>query len=341
VKVLITTTINVPTVLKGWSIGLDEEDHIIVIGDQKTPHQDVINVLRDITGTDGINTRYMAPDQQTHWSISDVLGWNTIQRRNIGLLEALKLRPDHIITIDDDNEPMTDDQITRMINVMETPGDTDIVTGVEWYNPGSACTPNVTHRGFPLSQRHADIDPDYAQRFDVDIAVGAMLWVGDPDIDAIERMVLNPTVNDVEFDTITPPGVWAPFNSQATVYRYDVAPLMFMFPGIGRYDDIWASYLARRVMDHFNLSVYYGNPAVRQTRNEHDVIVDLSHEMFGMTFTDEFVAALKEVDLNGCATIIQALDRCFAAIHKLDFMPTQTRASLGLWVADLMRANVV
>jgi hypothetical protein len=340
VKVLITTTINVPEVLRAWATGLEEEDHIIVAGDQKTPHSGVIDLLKDVTGEYGINTRYMAPEQQSQWTISDVLGWNTIQRRNIALLEAIKLRPSYIITVDDDNAPSTHDQVEQIIKMMESPGDIDIVqSSTGWYNPGEGCSPTVTHRGFPISQRHEVSDMTFDSRFTVDIAIGAMLWTGDPDIDAIERMVTKPFVKEVEYETIVPPGVWAPFNSQATVYRADVAPLMLMWPGVGRYDDIWASYLARRVMDQFKLSVYYGTPSVYQDRNEHDVMSDLSHELFGMQFTDEIVEALKQSDISYCKTMEHALNTVLGDLLNLDFLPRQTKLAFEAWSLDIATAG--
>jgi hypothetical protein len=347
VKVLITTTINNPTVLTKWAAGLTPEDHIIVAGDQKSPHSDITSLLNGIESDQDVSGTYLHPDDQHVWDVSDVLGWNCIQRRNIALLEAMKLKPEWIITIDDDNYPKRSDQVDALIANMQRPSDIDVVSSSNgWWNPGQVCATrngcSIIHRGYPVSMRHDAGEIVYDQRPEhIDIAVGAMLWTGEPDIDAIQRMCCSPLVTEIEYDTVVPPGIWAPFNSQATIYRADVVPLMFMLPGVGRYDDIWASYIARRVMDHFNLSVYYGNPAVHQDRNAHNVMTDLSHEIFGMTFNDEFIQALKSTSLEGCTTVIEALDRCFVTIHQIDFMPVQTRASLGLWMADLTKAGVL
>lgn len=346
-NVLITTTINIPTVLTKWAAGLTKDDYIIVAGDRKSPHTEILDLLFTITQATGVNTRYLLPEDQTGWLSSDVIGWNCIQRRNIALLEAIKLKPEFIITIDDDNIPITDDQIPeiirRMTDLEMNDADVMVKSSTGWYNPGEIMQPlNVTHRGFPQWLRHIRGEYEFAETLtDTKIGVGAMLWTGDPDIDAIERMCCQPLVSSISFNTILTPGIWAPFNSQATVYRGELAPLMLMWPGVGRYDDIWASYLARKVMDQFGWSVYYGAPVVNQERNEHDLMVDLSAEFFGMTFNKDVVDALQAIDLEDAeSTIIGSLTKCFMELSRLDFLTTRTKESFGTWIEDLKTAGV-
>ena len=51
---------------------------LIVVGDKKTPHYDYNN----------LNCVYLSPEYQeeTYPELSEVIGWNSIQRRNLSLI---------------------------------------------------------------------------------------------------------------------------------------------------------------------------------------------------------------------------------------------------------------
>ena len=86
-KIIVTTTINEPTEalikysnFKDWKL--------IIVGDLKTPHKK-FNKLR--------NSIYLSPkDQEGISKLSDAIGWNCIQRRNIGFLLASRLGADKL-----------------------------------------------------------------------------------------------------------------------------------------------------------------------------------------------------------------------------------------------------
>jgi len=73
----------------------------------------------------------------------------------------------------------------------------------------------------------------------------------------------------------------------------------FLFPFIGRYDDIWASYVLRRISDHLYDVVTYGAPLVRQKRNEHNYFKDFDAERFGLEYTELFLEALESCRVTG------------------------------------------
>ena len=83
-NIIVTTTINKPTKailrfanLKSW--------HLIVVVDKKTPLQN-FKRLKNIT-------LLKCEDQQKISSkLSKLIGWNSIQRRNFGFIEAKKLK---------------------------------------------------------------------------------------------------------------------------------------------------------------------------------------------------------------------------------------------------------
>jgi hypothetical protein len=337
-KALITTTVNVPHNLSDWADHLDEDDHIIVAGDMKTPQTDVDDLLNHISMNTGVVTTYLTPREQEKWKSSDVIGWNSIQRRNIALLEAIALKPDWIITVNDDGFPTMDRQLSAIIDRCERLHKT-FSSNTEWWNPGSQNYPPTVHRGMPMSQRHVQHLPTPNEEYAVGVA--EMLIVGDPDVDAVERICHNPQVEFISTDIRLAPGTWAPFNSEATLIRGELAPLLFQWPGVGRYDDIWCSYLARCVMDHFGWAVYYGDPPIRQERNAHNLLADLDAELFGMQHTEELVQVLRDVRLHkavtvGTLTVTQAMIYVLnIVLSRCAWIPLQTRDSFYAWFADL------
>lgn len=344
--VLITTTINVPHVLTQWAKGLQSDDWIIVAGDLKSPHEAIHALLAQIEQeNEGLRTLYLHPDIQTRWESSDIIGWNSIQRRNIALLEAIALKPKYILTIDDDNAPTSPDQIDHMIAEMSTVTDKRFIsTPTGWYNPGRICVTQdgsrVIHRGMPLHRREDGSVPFSAPA--CHIGVGAMLWSGDPDIDAIDRITANPQVSGVaRVKNVLTPRTWAPFNSQSTMYLAELAPLMMVWSGVGRYDDIWGSYVARCVMDHLGYGVYYGHPVVTQDRNEHDLIRDLELEIYGMRHTPAFTDVLRDITFTDA---LDTVDKCLRHVHNLlisraPFLNGRTRSTLYAWQVDVETAK--
>jgi len=360
-KAIIMPTINVPTVLTEWVKGMTPEQDLIIVagggapGDDK-PHDEIYALCENIRKSTGVYTRYIPPIEQRHWRCSESMGWYSTTRRNIALLEVLMEAPDTelIITLDDDNAPTVENQATEYEQFF---ADDFQVEGIQahsgWVNPCTPCNArngwgevyDVIHRGFPLSQRfkyHNDslgIIGVEEQTDDFPIGVFASLWTGAPDIDAIDRITANPTVDSIQSDrSKLMPGTWAPFDSQATVYRTQLAPLMMCWPWVGRYDDIWASYLARSVMDRFNYTVMYGMPAVHQDRNEHDLFKDLEVEMFGMRHTDAVVDVLRNVNYEDDTSVYDAMRRGYAAISDLSFIPDDLRRAFDEWSTDI--ANV-
>ncbi len=56
-----------------------------------------------------IGARYLGPAEQELMGTrcSEIIGWNSVQRRNLALLAAIQSHPEVIITVDDDNIPIS------------------------------------------------------------------------------------------------------------------------------------------------------------------------------------------------------------------------------------------
>jgi hypothetical protein len=264
-KVIVTTTINPPTeALYGFQAMKDWE--LVVIGDQKTP--------RDYRLERGI---YVTPEEQEKYdpALSDAIGWNCIQRRSFGLLWAQDLGADIVAVVDDDNIPYPgwgQDLVIEQeveVNFYET--------DLPAFDPvGATNYKHLWHRGFPL-QLNPKRRYDKKSRRKVRADVQADFWNGDPDIDAFCRMEHAP---ECDFDPAAFPiasNKMAPFNSQNTFLSGKMLKDYFLFPHVGRMDDIWAAYYVQAK----GYKVVYQKASVYQKRNVHDLIRDMRQEYLG------------------------------------------------------------
>ena len=268
-KYIVTTTINPPTLATLKFSKMDGWD-MIIVGDKKTPHDS----YKEIKAT------YLHPEEQEskYKELSDAIGWNNIQRRNIGYVEAYNLGADIIATVDDDNIPY--DSWGKDITVGEEIEVDLYTTPHGYFDPLSVTNSNqVWHRGYPLEfVPHRLENLKYAGKTKRKVLVQADLWDGDPDIDAMARLSVNPIV---KFSEITEPycsDSISPFNSQNTFLAREVMPYYCVIPHIGRMDDIWGSYIMQH---YFPNSVVYNKATVYQDRNEQDLIKNLEDEILG------------------------------------------------------------
>lgn len=158
------------------------------------------------------------------------------------------------------------------------------------------------HRGHPLSQRgDAEAEGPPRKKQKGRAVVNAGLWLGTPDADAFFHLAVSVRTTGLKEGfgkrIACAPGTWAPFNSQNTALLREVIPAYFLFPRVGRYDDIWASFVVRKISDHLGDRVTYGVPLVRQERNRHVLTEDLKAEWLGMTCSDPFLEALRSCRL--------------------------------------------
>lgn len=273
-KVIVTTTINAPTKalikyskMKDWKL--------IVVADLNTPHEEYKN----------INCIYLSPEEQEkkYPLLSQLIGWNTIARRNIGLLEAYRMKSSIMATVDDDNIPYDTWGENVVVNktILVDTYDSD-----EIFDPLSVTEYNyLWHRGYPVELLKHKNNIRYIGKQERKVLVQADFWDGDPDIDAICRITYKPNVK-FKFNKFFASIKTSPFNCQNTFISRDVIPYYFMHPYIGRMDDIWASYY---VQANFPNSVVYGPASVFHDRNFHNLANDIKLEMLGYENGYEFV----------------------------------------------------
>ncbi len=273
-KIIATTTINPPTEallkyanLKDW--------HVIVAGDTKTPHHLYENLN---------NVTYLSPEYQENnfKKLSDLIGWKCIQRRNFAILEAYIKGADIIAIIDDDNIPY-DNWCDEIYVDKKVKTKVYLTDDIVFDSIGSLREhPNLWHRGFPL-ERVSFRNYDKYEELEIIPKVQAIFWDGEPDVDAVCRMINNPYCkfdkSQFPFSSNKP----SPFNSQNTIISRSVVSDYFLFPHIGRMDDIWAAYYLQSKGNQ----VIFSKPGVLSDRTlgstgRYSLIEDMKREYIGL-----------------------------------------------------------
>ena len=273
-KFIVTTTINKPTkaTLKYCEIAVKKNWKFVIVGDLKTPHEDYKALEND-------NVVYLSPEKQESFckELSDVIGWKTIQRRNVGFVYAYRNNASLVATVDDDNIPYEnwgdDVYVDKEIEV-------DIYTNTpsNFFDPISVTNCNdLWHRGYPIECLNVKNNIEYKGKFKRHVLIQADFWDGDPDIDAICRLSKKPIVKFNKFEPYASTQL-APFNSQNTFLSTKILPVYAVLPYIGRMDDIWGSYITQYY--HPN-SVIYNQATVYQERNVQDLIKNMENEVIG------------------------------------------------------------
>jgi hypothetical protein len=326
---LITTTINVPRVLRLYrAFGADAA--FFVAGDRKTPHDEVQALFASMPG----DQRYLGTDAQQHWACSDVIGWSCVQRRNVALLEALKWGAEIIVTVDDDNIPLDSGYFTRFEQALNQPFN-GLCAYAGWFDSGSLLLPSVPQRGLPIG---ADTTCEVRSDMDLRIGVAAGACLGDPDCSAITRIAQHPTAISVAEPlrsgiAFTPAQrQWTVFNTQNAAFVRELAPAMLCAPGIGRYDDIVASMVTQRIMRERGLSIHFGQPFVWQQRNAHDLRKDLADEAWGAGHIANVAFCLDSMTIGSGSVLEQA--RVIWKSFPSHVMPQRSRSAALAFLDD-------
>ncbi len=237
------------------------------------------------------NSIILSTDYQSKkWpKLSKLIEWNCIQRRNFAILEAIERGATQIALIDDDNIPLPNwfniNLLNKKISINKYTLNKSIFDPI-----GLTNHKNLWHRGFPLELVKNRVYKKTKNKKKIKFDIQAGFWNGDPDIDAVCRMIHRPECKfEKKFfpfftDQVTP------FNSQNTIINRKVFKDYFLFPHIGRMDDIWASFYVTSK----KYKTVYVEPTVYQQRNVHDLLKDFKQEIIGYVNSSKLVKEMKK-----------------------------------------------
>ena len=251
----------------------------IMVSDKKTPVDSYRELEKNYS-----NFRFFSCEEQElkYPELSSAIGWNSIDRRNIGYIEALRSGAEIIATVDDDNIPYESWGENLLVGKKV---EVDFyTTDQDFFDPLSVRNTPVWHRGYPIQCMSKRGDYAYRGKKKVFVHVQADLWDGDPDIDAIAREMYKPNIKFEDFSPYCTDKL-TPFNSQNTFLHKSIFPNYMCIPHIGRMDDIWGGYLLQMLQ---KTNIVYCPASVYQQRNPHEFMIDFNGELIGYTDTLNF-----------------------------------------------------
>jgi Reversibly glycosylated polypeptide len=209
--------------------------------------------------------------------------------RAFGFWKAWQLGAEAIFTLDDDCYPFTDDLVGgHLRNLHETPA---------W----ESTVPGLRVRGIPYR--------NFGGPLPVDVSVG--LWVGYPDLDAVQSLangsnVAGSLLSEVQ-SRVMPSEQYFPMSGMNLAVRRDAACLMYYPPmghdsPYGRFDDIWCGLIVQRICRHLRRSIVCGRPVVDHQRAS-DPFVNLIKEAPGIDANERMWEKVDAVELHGATPL--------------------------------------
>lgn len=318
---IVVTTIKVPKIVKDFFDNLEKFGHkkdvgFIIIGDKKSP-----NLASDVFckkfKKKGFEVEFFSIQKQKKWlksfpKFQKIVPYNSDNRRNIGYLIALQKGCDFIISIDDDNFPLSDVDFFKYHCIVGEEKESFVIkTTSKWFNICELLMKKpdwqIYPRGYPYRERWKE-NLIVKTRKKVKIMLNEGLWLNDPDVDSITR--INRDVKITKFfneQIILDIGTWSPINTQNTAIHIEILPAFyFVIMGekienlvIDRYGDIWAGLFVKKVMDKLGYYASFGNPIVNHIRNKHNLFNDLKQELGCIIYTEVLAEILENIKLKG------------------------------------------
>jgi len=311
------TTVNRPTDAVRAFIAGDYD--VIIVGDRNTPadYHELDCVFIDL------------PAQHKQFpQLAKRLPVDSYARKNLGYLYAIERGYEVIAESDDDNLPCDDwgklpRQFTRAVTAPKYPNMYSLYTDAR-----------IWPRGFPLD-KIAVAEEVTVEHQTGDAFIVQCLANGDPDVDAIHRLVFG--AGDVNFgdgDYLLAPGVLSPFNSQNTFWVNRAAFAFMYLPATVpfRCCDILRGYVAQYGVWARGGRLAFTGPSVYQSRNPHDYLADFASEMPLYRDFDKIIAALAAAELHGDDGDLRAL---YAQLRRAGVVEAVELQLVDAWLERL------
>jgi hypothetical protein len=324
---VVVTTINAPTPAVSQiarDAGRLEADFIIV-GDSKSPadfHQ--------------AGAVYLSLEDQTRgpFAYGRTASAGHYARKNVGYLAAIARGATVIIETDDDNLPRAEFWAPRQAKVLARLCESRSWINVyRWYADAV-----IWPRGLPLDRIH-DVPPafDSLPLEEVYCPIQQGLADGNPDVDAIYRLVMPLPFNFLVQGPVALRGGWCPFNSQNTTIFAPAFPLLYLpYDCSFRMTDIWRSFVAQRIAYLNGWSILFHQATVVQDRNEHDLMKDFEDETPGYLNNQKIREALDATDCApGVDAIPDAMRACYRKLQDIGVVGGREPPLLDAWLEDL------
>ncbi len=321
---IITTIFNPNAVVEALAAGAAQRGWpFIVVGDTKTPD----------AAYAGVGEYYSIERQVAEYAdLCAVLPTRHYARKNVGYLVAMARGVQWVQETDDDNIPR---QPFWAAVPEQLPVDT-LTCDDPWFNVYRLFSDEVIWpRGLPL--QYVQAEPTTALKAETRTPLIVQdLADENPDVDAVYRLTrpLPINFNAERGPVMLAPGVWCPFNTQATLLRRAVFPLLYLPATCSfRMTDIWRSFVAQRCLWELGEGVIFRAPTVYQERNEHDLMRDFADEVSGYLHNDSIRRTLEKLTLDG-GDLFRSVSVCYEALVRDGFLKDSELPIVRAWLTS-------
>lgn len=249
----------------------------IVVGDAKSPPDFRLHYGSYLS-------RERHPD--LGWRLGRSIPDGNYTLKNLGYLEAIRRGSRAIVESDDDNIPTA-----AFWDRREPAIRAELLHNSGWVNIYSAFTAmRVWPRGLPLTRIGCAPVLSGEPRV-LSAHVQQSLADGNPDVDAIYRLVGELPITFSQRDPIALTTCYSPFNSQNTTWFEPLFPLLYLPTTCSfRMTDIWRGIIVSAWLHRWNEPIVFTRPSVFQVRNEHSLMRDFEQEIDGYLHNERIMA---------------------------------------------------
>ncbi len=316
---VVITTINKETeALRRFAKNPDY--NLIIVGDKKSPE------------SYSLDASYLDVESQKKLfgKLADLLPYNHYSRKNIGYLEALKNGYEIIADSDDDNIP------EKGWGVLPPDKKHDLITAPKFPNVYSLFTSEkIWPRGYSLNLITKSEKISLKKE-----ASKVMVWQGlvngDPDVDAIHRLVFN---KEIDFKKRPPvvlqKGIVSAFNSQNTLWHREALLYTYLPHTVSfRYTDILRSFVAQYGIWAMNGRLGFHEATARQIRNEHNLMKDFESEYEMYISFQKVIDALEKCELTGEPKDLLTM---YTSLSKIGVVDKKELATVKEWITQIKK----
>ena len=280
---------------------------------------------------------YLDAVAQAKYHCSEPMGWRKIMRRNTALLGAMEMKPDYILIIDDDNIP-DKDYFEVWYKTITTPVVKEVIAadsqGPYWHNyfKTSDADIEIYPRGYPVPYRWKNNTRIEAAKTPISnqhIGVYQGISLGDPDIDAMTRIIYPKPVSSIAQKDYCLRNIWSPYNTQNTMFAKSLFPLAFVWPYCGRYDDIYSSFTWQKLLFNNDMYAFVGEAVNHQYRGQRNILKDMQNETEGYMYSHVVWEEINQIDARDSIDFIRRL-----ADSRQDIIARQREFMLA-WLRDI------
>ncbi|HEY4196724.1 MAG TPA: STELLO glycosyltransferase family protein [Mucilaginibacter sp.] len=296
---------------------------LIVVGDRKTPKawqcERVIYLAVD--------------DQQTnHYELNKILPYNHYCRKMLGYLFAIEKGAIMIVDTDDDNIPKENWGFPGFEGLFPgTEPDLGFINVYKFFTEQ-----HIWPRGLPLGLINSKQEQPALQKAVAKIDIWQGLADEDPDVDALYRLTCDkPCYFDNKEPLFLSAGTLAPFNTQNTLIRKELYPLLYLPVSVTfRFTDILRGLVAQPIMWLNGYCLGFTNATVIQKRNPHNYYDDFISELPMYEHCENIITLVKGV-ISPNETIAGNLYSAYVALTKHHIVADSEIPALKAWLKDI------